>query len=134
MKLFADRGFVSINGVEVTHLTSANISRSNNATPKETMTRNRRNAGFSLGNISINLDLELAIEKKLAQIDTALANDDADIKVVFECGGERYTVIDCVEAEMSISSSVGDASKSLKLIGLDIVNENGDSVNASISL
>ena len=134
MKKFADRGFISVNGVELAHLTTASVTRATGVQRKSTMTRSGRDAGYSSANLSIQVSLELAIEKNKAQIDLALADDDADVKIVFEVGGERLSVIGVVESSMTLNSSVGDASKSISLEALDIINELGDSVNAGISL
>lgn len=134
MQRFADRGFVSINGVEVEDLVSANVTRGTGLQRKSTMTRSGRDAGYSSGNISVQVALELAVQKKKAQIDLALADEEADVRLVFECGGERLSVIGLAESSMTLNSSVGDVSKSISLEGLDIINELGESVNGSISL
>lgn len=131
---FADRVFITINGNEVMHAKSATIRRTKNLQRVDTMTRNKRSAGYKYGNTHVSLSLGLDIEQKRAQIDPALASDDADISVVAEAGGERYIITGVRESEMSINGSVGDAGKELQFEGLDIVNENGTSVNIAISL
>lgn len=134
MKLYADRAFLEVNGNEVADCISADCSASENLSRQSTMTKNYRDAGFKKGNRTVNLKLTLAITRKQAQIDLALADEDADVNVVFICGGERYIAKDCAQSNMNLTSSVGDASKSLDLEALDLVNENGNSVNAIISL
>lgn len=134
MKLFADRAFVAINGFEALYVKSADLESSESLQRVETMTRNRRTAGYRYGNKSVQLSLELEIERDKAQLDMALAKDTDDIQVVFICGGERYSAVGVRQSSMGVRGSVGDASKSIKLEALDLVNENGTSVNASISL
>lgn len=132
-KFFADRIFIAANGFEVAHLTKCDITRTRNLQRKETMSRNRRTAGYTEGNLGVKISAECAIERLAAQIDFYLMSG-ADISIVAECGGDRYIVKGVQESEMRLSGSVGDGSKSFELEGLDIVNENGTSVNADISL
>lgn len=134
MQRFADRGFVTVNGVEVLHLKSANISTNENLTRADHMTRNRRSSGYKYGNKHIQIALEKDIEWNRAQIDLSIADPEADVNMVFVCGGERYTVKGVAQSDMSLNSSVGDSSKSSNYEALDIVNENGDSVNTDIVL
>lgn len=134
MKRYADRGFLSVNGVELVDLVTASVTRSTGLQRKSTMTRSGRDSGYSNGNLQIQIAAELAIERKKAQIDLALADPDAEIRLVFECGGERLTAIGVAESSATINASVGDASKSVQWEALDIVNENGLSVNAEIQL
>jgi hypothetical protein len=134
MKLYADRAFIQVNGNEVADCVSASCSADESVSPVDTMTRNYRSAGYKKGNKKVSLKLGLAITRKQAQIDMALADDDAEINIVFECGGERYIAKDCMQASMNMDASAGEASKSLDLMALDLVDENGNSVNASISL
>jgi hypothetical protein len=133
-KLFADRMFLTINGFEAMHVKSANIRRNQSLSRVETMTRNKRTAGYKRGNLGVQCSFELDIEAQKAQLDLALADPTADIGLVAECGGERYTVTGLAESSMDIRGSVGDASKSIECEALDIVNENGSSVNVDISL
>lgn len=134
MKRYADRGFLAVNGVELVDLVTCTVNRSTGLQRKKTMTRNGRDAGYSNGNLEVQISGELAIERKKAQIDLALADDDAEITGVFECGGERFTCIGIAESSSSITSSVGDSSKSFQWEALDIINENGESVNVLIQL
>ena len=132
--LFADRGFVFVNGVNYGDLTSAQVNCDLAVNEVDTMTKNNVAAGYNKGNKRISVTLDQAIRKNVPTIDLALADEDADIRLVFEVGTDRYTVTDVALASWGISTSVGSASKNLQLKGLDLVNENGASVNASISL
>lgn len=134
MKRYADRGFVTINGYEVVDLKSANVQVNENLSRADHMTRNYRSSGFKKGNKHISVALEKDIKFNQAQIDLSIADDSAEVNFVFECGGERFTVKDVALSDWGINSSLGDASKSSNYEALDIVNENGDSVNVNISL
>lgn len=132
-KLFADRGFLVINGVEAAHVKNISVTKDEGLSVVNTMTRNRRSAGFKKGNLSVSGSLELDIEATQAQIDLAFKYGQ-EINVVFEAGGERHTIIGFEQASAGINSSVGDASKSISFIALDLVNENGPAVNSNIGL
>ena len=133
-KLFADRAFITINGFEAMHVKSANLKISEALARVETMTRNRRTAGYKRGNKSIQLSVTLDIEAKKAQIDAAIADPTAEINCVFEVGGERYNATGLAVSDTSLDGSVGDSSKSINFEALDVVNENGTAVNVDISL
>lgn len=134
MKLYADRAFVEVNGNEVADLVSADCNADQALSVVDTMSKNYRSAGYKKGNLKVSLKLTMAITRKQAQIDMALADDEAEVNAVFICGGERYIAKDLAQSTMALTGSVGDASKSLDLMALDLVNENGNSVNAIISL
>ena len=106
-KLFADRMFITVNGFELLHCVTGSVKRNANLQRVETMTRNKRTAGYRSGNLGIQVDVELDIEQKSAQIDPFLGSDDTDINLVAECGGERYIVKGLKESSMELSGSVG---------------------------
>lgn len=134
MKLYADRMFFEVNGNEVVDVVSGEINSDESLQVVDTMTSNYRSAGYKKGNKKVSLKLELAMTRKESQIDLALADEEAEVNVVAICGGERYIAKDVGQASMGMRASVGDASKSLDLMALDLVNENGTSVNTIISL
>lgn len=133
-QLFADRMFFEINGFEAVHCKSGRVSTNENLTRVDTMNRKRRSAGYKRGNKHISLSLDLDIEENRAQIDLAVKDPSVDIRLVAICGGERYTCTGVAQSSMEMNASVGDSGKSLSLEALDIVNENGTSVNVDISL
>lgn len=132
--LYADRGFVTVNGYEWTDLKSARLRRNANAKRVDTMSRNYRGAGYKFGNLEIEIDLEMEIQQLQAQFDLYLQDPTKEIDLVFEVGGERYTVKHLQENTTEVSSSVGDASKSCSYLALDMTNENGISVNSLLQL
>lgn len=134
MKEYADRAFVTINGIAAADVQTANVARTQNLTRVETMTRNKRSAGFKKGNLGVTGSLEVAIKKLQAAIDLAIIDPSVEVNLIFEVGGDRYTVKDLAESDMTLTGSVGDASKSINFEAIDIINENGNSVNSIISL
>lgn len=134
MQEYADRAFISINGVEVADVKTASVTRTQNLSRAETMTRNKRTSGFKKGNLSVTGSYELDIKALQASIDIGIADPDVEVNMVFEVGGDRYAVKDMAESDMTITGSVGDAGKSTNFEAIDIVNENGASVNIVLAL
>ena len=132
--LYADRGFVTINGNEWQDLKSANLKRNPNAKRVGTMSRNYRNSGYKFGNLDLDLDLEMEVRQLQAQFDLYLQDPTVEVDAVFEVGGERITLKNLQENNMELSSSVGEASKKSAYFALDMVNENGTSVNSALQL
>lgn len=132
-KLFADRGFVIINGVEAAHCKNVRVSLDQSLSVVNTMTRNRRSAGFKKGNLAVSGSMEFDIEADKAQIDLAFKYGN-EVNVVIEVGGERKQIVGLEQASEEMNASVGDSSKSISFVALDCVNENGPAVNADIGL
>lgn len=126
-QLFADRAFVAINGFEVLEVENVDWTFNPNLTRVETMTRNRRSAGFRKGNKAVSLVLTLATKIDVSQINLALKNESDQVTVSVEQGGDTFTFVDVEQGEMSGTASVGNATKTLNLEALDFVDENGNS-------
>jgi len=133
-KLFADRGFLTANGFELAWVKDIDAEIDDAVAIVDTMSRNHRSAGYKQGNRKASVSATLEIEALKAQVDFSLADPTVDVTLVFEVGGERWTLSQMRQATQSMKASVGDGSKSLKLLALDAVNENGTSVNTGISL
>jgi len=133
-KRYADRIFVAINGFEQVNLSAFSMTRTQNKSRVDTMNRKKRSAGFKAGNLSITGNMTFEIEENKAAIDLALADPSSTVTIVAEAGGERFTIQDVEEFDMTIDGSVGSATKSTSWEALDIVNENGDPVNVDLAL
>ena len=133
-KLFADRGFLTANGFELAWVKDIDAEIDDAVAIVDTMSRNHRSAGYKQGNRKASVSATLEIEALKAQVDFSLADPTVDVTLVFEVGGERWTLSQMRQATQSMKASVGDGSKSLKLLALEAVNENGTSVNTGISL
>ena len=132
--LYADRGFVTVNGYEWQDLKTCRLKRNPNAKRVATMTRNYRNAGYKFGNLDVDVDLTMEIQQLQAQFDLYLQDPTTEVDLVFECGGERFTVKNLQENNSEIEASVGDASKTAAYFAIDMINENGISVNSVLQL
>ena len=133
-KIYADRAFIEINGTEVADVESLDLTVSESLSRVETMTRNKRSAGFRKGNKVVNGSFTLAVESDRSQVNLGLKDPSSTANLAFTMGGERFSVIDVEEAEMSHSGSVGNATKTIRFEALDVVDENGRSRLADFGL
>lgn len=134
-QFFADRGFLIVNGVQVAHVKSLKYTIDESISRVDTMTANKRSAGWKKGNKKVTGSFELEIPDQSAQIDLAFAYGN-EISVIAQIGqsSERHSLLGLVQTNSDISSSVGDATKSINFEAQDAVNENGPAVNAVIGL
>ena len=133
-KLFADRAFVSVNGFELLELENLDFTINPNLTRVETMTRNRQSAGFRFGNKAISLVLTLAVERDKAQINLGLADPAKTVTIGMEMGGDKFTFTGIKQGELSGTASVGNATKTLNLEALNVIDEKGNSRLSDLSL
>ena len=134
MKLFADRMFIIVNGFELVEAESIDFTSNRNLTPVDTMTRNKKSLGFRGGNLAVSLNVTLAVEADVAQVNLALAEPTADISIGVEMGGDSFLFTEVVQNEISGTGSVGNATKSLALLATDFTDENGGSRLGDIGL
>lgn len=133
-KYYADRGFVTINGVELADLKSVRWTVDEAVSVVQTMSRDYRNKGYKKGNRSVSGTLELETPNDKAQIDLAFQYGQ-EVNVICTLGnGERHQLLSIVQNSQDLSGSVGDTSKTINFVALDAVNENGNAVNADIGL
>jgi hypothetical protein len=128
--LYADRGFVSINGVEVLDVESITVSQSDGTKYVPTMTRNRRYKGSVKGNREINVSFSCAVQNALGS--PKLENVDYignDVALTFEHGADRYTVtkLDFVDVEQSAGGVGSEGKKNFKFLAMDIIDQVGNS-------
>lgn len=135
--LYADRAFISVNGVQIADVQSCNLKQNRNAKPVPSMTPNRRNRGFTQGNLDIDVMLQIAVENELARpkldfIDYA-AND---VQITFEVGADQYVATGVfLKDNDDNAAGVGDEVKSTFNFGaLDITDAVGNSVLFDITL
>lgn len=135
--LYIDRGFVSVNGVEVLDVTDITLRVADGTKYVATMTRNRRNKGYTKGNREINGHVGTAVQSglgspKLENIDY----DSQDVALTFEHGGDRYTLVGMNHANMEQSApAVGtEGKKGWDFLFTDIIDQVGNSALFSSSL
>lgn len=130
MNLYADRGFVSVNGVELQDVESITVKQSDGTKYVPTMTRNRRHKGTVKGNREINVSLSVAVQlqlgtPKLEDLDYTNNN----VSLTFEHGGDRYTLtgLDIVDTDQGASGVGSEGKKSYNLLATDIIDQVGNS-------
>lgn len=128
---FADRGHIIINGVEIANVKSAKLTIDESVSVVSTMTSTKRDAGYKQANKKVTGSMELEIPDQKAQIDLAFQYGN-DVSAIFQAGaaGDRYLVKGMVQNNQDLSTSVGDATKTIAFTALDAVNENGPGVNS----
>lgn len=88
---YADRAYLSLNGVPIIDLQTASLRQNHNARAVPTMTPDNFNRGFVEGNTDIDIAFTIAVDKNLArpkidQIDYK-AND---VSITFVCGVDIF--------------------------------------------
>lgn len=135
--LYIDRGFISINGVEVLDVQDITLRRSDNTKYAPTMTRNRRYKGTVKGNRDINIHVGSAVQASLA---TAKLEDidyqSQDVALTFEHGGDRYTLsgLDHVDTEQTASGVGTEGKKGWNFLATDDLDQIGNSALFPTSL
>jgi hypothetical protein len=110
---YADRAFLSVNGVAVADLQSSSLRQNFNARPVDTMTPDKFNRGFVQGNTHIDIGLNLAVQKDLARPKIDQIDFEAnDISITYECGSDQFVALGCFKKDASDESSgVGSESR-----------------------
>lgn len=135
--LYIDRMFVSINGVEVLDVESADLKVSDGTKYVETMTRNRRHKGTVKGNRSISGTIAIAVQSQLGT--PKLENIDynsQDVALTMEHGGDRYTLtgVDFVDMDQSAAGVGTEGKKTFNILAADIIDQVGNSALFATSL
>ena len=135
--LFADRGFISINGVELLDVENISVKQADGTKAVPTMTRNRRNKGFVKGNRDITLSFSVAVQNKLGtpKIES-IDFESQSVNLSFEHGGDRYTVvnIDHADVDQSASGVGSEGKKAFNMVATDVVDQVGNSALFPTSL
>jgi hypothetical protein len=135
--LYADRMFVSMNGVEILDIESANIKLSDGTKYVPTMTRNRRHKGTVKGNRDINGQVVVAVQNTLGtpKIEDIDFNSQ-DVALTVEHGADRYTLtgVDFVDTEQTASAVGTEGKKTFNLLATDIIDQVGNSALFNTSL
>jgi hypothetical protein len=128
--LYADRGFISINGVDVLDVENISVKRSDGTKYVPTMTRDRRNKGTVKGNRDINVSFTIAVQNKLGTPKIEDIDFETNsVAMTFEHGADRYTLtgLDHVDDEQSASGVGTEGKKSFNMLATDIVDQVGNS-------
>ena len=135
--LYIDRGFVSVNGVEVLDVQDITLKVSDGTKYVPTMTRNRRNKGTVKGNRDIQFHIGSAVQSGLGTPKLeAIDYQKNDVAITFEHGGDRYTLvaIDFVDMDQGASGVGSEGKKGWNFLAMDIIDQVGNSSLFSTSL
>ena len=137
--VYADRIFVSMNGVEFMDVESVSAKLSDGTKYVPTMTRNRRHKGVVKGHRDINLSIAVAVQNKLGSPKLeSLDYENNDVAITYEAGGDRYTFVGVsfIDADQGASGVGSEIKKSFNLLALDCIDQVGNSIlfPTSISL
>lgn len=128
--LFIDRGFISINGVEVLDVESITVRWSDGTKLVPTMTRNRRAKGTTKGNREYTLNFAIAVQATLGtpKIE-GIDFQSQDVRLTYEHGGDRYTFVglDHVDTEQSAPSVGTEGKKTWNMVATDHIDQVGNS-------
>lgn len=135
--LYIDRGFVSINGVEVLDVENITLKMADGTKYVPSMTRNRRYTGTVKSNRDLNISFSVAVQAtlgtpKLESIDYTTNS----VALTFEHGADRYTAtgLDFVDTEQSASGIGSEGKKTFNFLATDVIDQVGNSSLFSTSL
>lgn len=129
-QIYADRGFISVNGVELIDVENITIKFNDGTKPVPTMTRNRRNKGFVKGNRECTASFSIAVQNKLSTPKIENVDfENLDAALTFEHGADRYSMIslDFADGDQSASGVGSEGKKTFNMVGTDIVDQVGNS-------
>lgn len=128
--LFADRGFISVNGVDVLDVENIEVNTNDGTKFVPGMTRNRRPPGTVKGNREVDVKFSIAVQNKLGtpKIEN-LDFETNDIALTFEQGADRYSLtgLDHADTGQSASAVGTEGKKNFHLLATDIIDQVGNS-------
>ncbi len=135
--VYADRAFLSVNGVPVIDLQSASLKQNFNSKPVDTMTNDSFNRGYVAGNRHIDLMLQVAVENTLAtpKIES-LPFATADVQATFVQGADQYTATGLFikDSDQSAPGVGQEGKKTWNLGATKVVDAVGNSILFDITL
>lgn len=135
--IYADRGFISINGVDVLDVENISVKQADGTKAVPTMTRDRRNKGFVKGNRDVTLSFAVAVQNQLST--PKIENIDFEnqsVALTFEHGADKLSVINLDHADVDqAASGVGsEGKKTWNMVGTDVIDQVGNSALFATSL
>lgn len=95
-QMYADRIFVSVNGFEMIDVQSVQVRHNFNRKAVNSMTRNRRNTGFTQGNLDIDLTVQVAVQNQVARPKfDAIDYEANDVAITAIFGADQLTYLSC---------------------------------------
>jgi hypothetical protein len=88
---YADRAFISVNGVRMLDVQSASLKQNLNAKAVPSMTPDGFNRGFVQGNKDIDITVAIAVANKLSRPKLeSIDFEGSDVQLTFVVGSERF--------------------------------------------
>lgn len=95
-QMYADRIFVSVNGFEMIDVQSVQVRHNFNRKAVPSMTRDRRNRGFTQGNLDISLTVQVAVQNQVARPKfDAIDYEANDVAITAIFGADQLTYLSC---------------------------------------
>lgn len=135
--LYADRGFVSVNGVEVLDVENVSLKRAFGTKIVPTMTRNRRSKGTVKGNLDVAISFSIAVQNRLGSPKLeSIDYEQNNVACTFEFGGDRYTAtgLDLVDVDESASGVGSEVKKTFNFVATDVLDQVGNSALFGLEL
>lgn len=134
--LYADRGFISVNGVEVLDIENITVGINDGTKFVPGMTRNRRPPGKVKGNREVDIKFTVAVQQSLATPKLENLDFTKNVALTFEHGGDRYTCpgLDHADTNQGASGVGTEGKKDFHMLADDIVDQIGNSALFSLAL
>lgn len=127
--LYADRGFISVNGVEVLDVESITVRINDGTKHVPTMTSNRRPTGVVYSNREISANFVVAVQNALGTPKLESIDYSQDVALTFAHGADKYTLtgMALVDTDQSASGVGTEGKKTFNMIALDMIDQIGNS-------
>lgn len=135
--VYIDRGFLSLNGVELVDIENISLKMNDGTKAVPTMTRNRRNKGVTKGNREITTSFSVAVQSKLGTPKLEdIDYEENEIAMTFEHGGDRYTLTGgfMVDMDQSAPGVGSEGKKTWNMVFMDAIDQVGNSSLFNLSL
>lgn len=88
---YADRAFISVNGVRVADVQSSQLKQNHNRKAVNSMTNDGFNRGFVQGNRDIDITLQIALQNRLARPKfESIDYESNDVQITYIVGSEQF--------------------------------------------
>lgn len=135
--VYADRGFLSMNGVEFQDVENISMKRNKGTRYVPTMTRDGFNKGVVTSNMEIHLSFTAAVQNQLATPKLeALDYENNSVSLTFAHGADRYSLhgLQLVDVDQSAPGVGQEGKKTYNFLALKCVDQVGNSALFDLSL
>lgn len=135
--LYADRGFISINGARMEDVQSITVRQNDNAKPVPSMTPNRRNRGYTKGNRDFEITFVSAVRNQQARPKLeSIDYENNSVQLTAQFGADIFTITGLFYKDSEdAAGGVGDEVKTTwNFSALDLVDNVGNSALFGLDL